>query len=146
MERFRFNPEILTYQKIELSQRQKLFRFLAFMGLALFIAVVILLFRDQFLQSYRAENLTTSQQQITYELGLMNRDLSKYENNLTEVAFNDDHIYRVYFGVEPWSSSIRSAGVGGSRKYDWLQQYKYADLLRQTYMNIDQVILVTEKS
>ncbi|MCD4710328.1 MAG: M23 family metallopeptidase [Bacteroidales bacterium] len=139
MERFRFNPQTLSYQKIELSQRQKFIRFLAFLGLSLSISIAILFFRDQYMQSPRTESLEATQQKITYELNLMNRDLTHYESRLGQVAFNDDNIYRVYFGVQPWSSSIRSVGVGGSRKYSWLQQYKFADLLRQTYLNIDQI-------
>ncbi len=67
----------------------------------------------------------------------MNQDLAQYENRLGLMAFNDDRIYRVYFGVQPWS--IRSVGVGGSRRYDRLQQFKFEDLLKRIYTNIDQV-------
>lgn len=137
MQRFRFDPQTLSYQKIELSQRRKYYRLLAFLGLALSISIGLLLFRDQYLRSPHTQNLEATQQKITYELNLMNRDIASYENRLNQVAFNDDHIYRVYFGVEPWS--IRSVGVGGSQKYSWLQQHKYADLLRNTYLNIDQI-------
>jgi hypothetical protein len=137
MERFRFNPETLSYQKIEISQRQKFMRFLSFLGILLSISFLMLLFRDLHLKSPRTENLEAEQQKITYELKLMNQDLAHYEEVLGQVAFNDDHIYRVYFGVQPWT--IRSVGVGGSQKYSWLQSQKYADLLSATYQNIDQV-------
>ena len=137
MERFRFNPETLSYQKIENSQRQKFMHFLAFLGILLSVSFLMLLFRDLYLKSPRIENLEAEQQKITYELNLMNQDLAYYEEELGQVAFNDDHIYRVYFGVQPWS--IRSVGVGGSPKYSWLQSQKYADLLSRTYQNIDQV-------
>jgi len=137
MERFRFNPETLSYQKIEISQKQKMVRFLAFLGILLSVSFLMLLFRDLHLKSPRIENLEAEQQKITYELNLMNQDLAYYEEILGQVAFNDDHIYRVYFGVQPWS--IRSVGVGGSPKYSRLQSQKYADLLSRTYQNIDQV-------
>ena len=35
--------------------------------------------------------------------------------------------------------AIRSVGVGGSQKYSWLQPQKYANLLEETYLNIDQI-------
>lgn len=139
MERFKYNTQTLSYQKIEPTGKQKLLRFLAFMGLALTMAFGGLIFRDRHLQSPRSERLTAKQQQITYELNLLNRDIQDYENVLRDVAFNDDNIYRVYFEVEPWSSTLRNAGVGGSNKYAWLRQYKYGDLLMQTYMNVDQI-------
>ena len=139
MERFRFNPESLSYQKIEYTGKRKFLRFLTFMGLVLSLSFGFLYLRDSHIRTQRFENLTAAQQQITYELNLMNRDLEQYERKLGLIAFNDDHIYRVYFGVEPLSSTKRSVGVGGSRKYEWLQQYRHADLLRQTYQNVDQI-------
>ncbi len=137
MERFRFNPQTLSYQKIELSQKQKFLRFLAFLGFTLSLSLALLFFRDLYMKSPRTEHLEATQQKITYELGLMNRDLANYEARLDQMAFNDDHIYRVYFEVQPWS--IRSVGVGGSPKYSWLQPQKYEGLLRETYQNIDQI-------
>jgi murein DD-endopeptidase MepM/ murein hydrolase activator NlpD len=137
MDRYSFNPQTLSYHKIESSQRQKFIRFLTFLGLTLSISTAFLFLRDAQFHSPRSQNLAAEQQQITYELTLMNQDLTQYENRLGLMAFNDDHIYRVYFGVQPWS--IRSVGVGGSRRYDWLQQFKFESLLKQTYTNIEQV-------
>jgi len=137
MQRFRFDPQTLSYQKIELSQRRKYYGLLAFLGLSLSIAIGFLLFRDHYLRSLHMENLEATQQNITYELSFINKDIVQYEDRLNRLAFNDDHIYRVYFGVKPWP--IRSVGIGGSQKYTWLQQQKYADLIRETYLNIDQI-------
>ncbi len=139
MERFKFNPRTLSYQKIEPTGKQKFLRFLLFMGLTLSFAFGFLILRDRHLLSPRNERLSATQQQITYELNLLNSDILHYENLLKDVAFNDDHIYRVYFEVDPWPATLRNAGVGGSQRYTWLGQYKYADLLMQTYLNIDQI-------
>ena len=137
MERFSFNPQTLSYQKVEVSQRHKVLRFLAFLGLVLSFSVLALLLRDRHLNSPRSASLKAEQQEITYELNLMNQDLAQYDERLSRMAYNDDHIYRVYFEVEPWS--IRSVGVGGSSRYDWLQQFRYEELLEKTYSSIDQV-------
>ncbi len=137
MDRFSFDAHSLSYQKIKFSQRRKFVRFLTFLGLTFFFSISLLFLRDHQFQSPRTQNLEAEQQNITYELKLMNQDLAQYENRLGLMAFNDDRIYRVYFGVQPWS--IRSVGVGGSRRYDWLQQFKYEDLLKQVYTSIDQV-------
>ena len=137
MERFLFDPETLSYQKIKHPNKRKLLRLLAFTGLVLSISFGMLFFRDTQIRTQRADNLTVAQQQIIYELNLMNRDLGQYERRLQQVAFNDDNIYRVYFGVDPLSSSKRRVGVGGSMKYQWLQKYRHASLLNKTYQNID---------
>jgi murein DD-endopeptidase MepM/ murein hydrolase activator NlpD len=122
-----------------MTGKQKLLRFLAFAGLTLLFSAGFLIIRDSHLKSPRQERLAVKQQQIAYNLGLLNRDLKGYEASLQNLAFNDDHIYRVYFEVEPYSSTMRNAGVGGSNKYTWLGNYRFADLLVQTYMNVDRI-------
>ncbi len=46
MDRFKFNPETLSYQRIQPTGKQKFFRFLLFMGFALLLSVWILILRD----------------------------------------------------------------------------------------------------
>ena len=116
-----------------------MFRFLLFMGLTAFMAAWILVIRDAHLISPRAESLTGEQQQMVYEMELLNRDIDHYENTLQNVAYNDDHIYRVYFEQDPWPATLREAGVGGSQKYSYLQRNQYSNLLIRTYRNIDRI-------
>ncbi len=137
MERFCFDPRTLSYQRVETTGAQKAYRFLTFMGITLLMTVGILFLRDCHVTSPRAERLEGQQQQITYQLGLINRQMQQYEEMLDAVAFNDDHIYRVYFEVEPWSFSKREVGVGGSENYRWLRNYSYPDLLTEAHMNMD---------
>jgi murein DD-endopeptidase MepM/ murein hydrolase activator NlpD len=92
-----------------------------------------------YLNTPRAEKLTAVQEQITYEIELLNSDIQRYEGILREVAFNDDHIYRVYFEVNSWPYTLREAGVGGSNNFAEPGQGKYGDLLTKTYMNLDQI-------
>ncbi|RPI41850.1 MAG: hypothetical protein EHM46_05910, partial [Bacteroidetes bacterium] len=105
----------------------------------LVLAISILLVRDRYFRSPRSERLMMQQEQVTYELELMNRDMRVYESILAGVAFNDDHIYRVYFEVDPWPSTLRNAGVGGSYKVPFLVKKEDSDLLVKSYRNLDQV-------
>lgn len=139
MERFKFNPDTLSYQKIQATGKQKLFRFLTFTGLTLLVGIGFLVLRDRHMNSPRIDRLTLEQQQAISELQLLNRDISHYEYLLHHVAYNDDNIYRVYFEVDPWPATLRNAGVGGSNRYEHLRQQKHADLLINTNRNIDQI-------
>ncbi len=139
MDRFKFNPDTLSFQRIKSSRKQKLFRFLLFMGLTLGSGVWFLLIRDVYLASPRSERLAVEQEQILYKMELMNRDMERHERTLGNVAYNDDHIYRVYFEQDPWPATQRRAGVGGSGKYAGLRNQMHGDLLIRTSQNIDQV-------
>jgi len=139
MDRFKFNPETLSYQRIEPSGRQKFFRFLLFFGLTVLLGSSVLFLRDKHVKSPRSEALTIMQQEIVYEMELMNREVKLYEKALGNIAHNDDEIYRVYFEQDPWPATQRRVGVGGSQKYAFLRNYKHSDLLVRTNLNIDQV-------
>ena len=139
MDRFHFNPETLSYQKIRITGKQKLFRFFLFTGLTLFLGSGILVIRDRHQVSPRSEKLAAHQEKIVYEMELLNRDIGLYENQLQNVAYNDDHIYRVYFEKDPWPPTLRAAGVGGSQKYSYLGQHQHGNLLIRTHMNVDQI-------
>ncbi len=93
--------------------------------------------RDYYAKTPRAESLIAEQQEIVYEMELMNRDAVQLEKSLGNIAHNDDEIYRVYFEQDPWPSTKRMAGVGGSEKYAYLRSYQHADLLIRTNFNID---------
>jgi len=139
MDRFHFDPETLSYQKITVTGRQKLFRFLLFMGLTLLLGTGILALRDQYHASPRSERLLAEQEQLVFNLELFNWDFEQYEMVLRDVAYNDDHIYRVYFEQDPWPATQREVGVGGTYEYDPFMQSQHADLLIRTNLNIDRV-------
>lgn len=139
MAKFLYNPETLSYQKVERKTRYKIYRVLASMALVLGIGFVIILVRDEYFGSARLSDLTEMQNDLAFDLELMNRELSSCESGLKFIARNDDQVFRVYFEVEPWNANVREVGVGGFSKYDWLNNYKYSELLRSTYMNMDRV-------
>jgi len=139
MDRFKFSPETLSYQRIQPTRRQKFFRFLLFTGSAFLVGIFILIIRDAYIETHRYESLSAEQQEIVYEMELMNRDVEQHEKALANIAHNDDEIYRVYFEQDPWPATQRAAGVGGSQKYAYLKNYKHSDLLIKTYRSIDQV-------
>ena len=137
MERFYFNSETLQYNRITFTRRRKLIRFLISTGLVAGISFGILIFNDTYLYTPKLNRLMVEQQQLSYELNLLNQDISNYESELNNIAFTDDYIYRVFFEVEPWPASLRNAGVGGSYKYRELMSYKYADRLVNAHLALD---------
>ena len=77
------------------------------------------------------------QEQLSYDMKLLNLDIYNYEAQLENIAFTDNYIYRVFFEVDPWPSSLREAGVGGSNRYEELNGHKFSDLLIQSHLEMD---------
>ncbi len=139
MAKYFFNPETLEYQKVEISAKQKFFSFLRFSTVVILFLVVTLYITSELMQSPKLNRLQGDQQRLAYEIELLNRDIVQYDKVLDDIEYNDDHLYRVYFEVEPVPSTKRDAGVGGSNKYRDLFNDPYADLLVPTFMNIDKI-------
>ena len=137
MDTFYFNPETLEYRKTENTGRHRFFRFLSFTGLVLLFFFVILFLNDQYFNTPKLTRLLGEQEQLSYELQLINQSICRYEKILDNIAFNDDHIYRVFFEVEPWSASLRSAGAGGANEYQEFMNYRFGNIVISTYLNID---------
>ena len=137
MDKFYFNPETLQYKKVEITGKHRLYRFLLFMVLVVLLFMGLLRFNDRYLATPKLNRFLAEQQQLSYELNLLNKDIYRYETILENIAFSDDYIYRVFFEVDPWPTTLRNAGVGGSYKYQELKNNKFSDLLIRTYVNMD---------
>ncbi|MFZ5942360.1 MAG: M23 family metallopeptidase [Bacteroidota bacterium] len=137
MERFFFDHNTLQYQKVELSGKQKLTRFLYFMIPSVIVAAGIMLYADSNFESSKLTRLLATQQDLTYEIGLVEQDVRQYDKMLEDIRYNDDQIYRVYFEVDPLPATVRDAGSGGNVRYTDLQNSKFSGLLIPTFRDID---------
>ena len=67
----------------------------------------------------------------------LNVKFDSISNMLTDVQDRDDNCYRVYSQISPLPPSIRRAGFGGSNNYEYLDGYKYSDLLIESNLKSD---------
>lgn len=139
MAKFHFNPDTLQYEKVESTTAERWGSFLKFTLLVVLFFVVVLKVSEDIVQSPKLVKLTAERNQLTYELQLLNRDLELYREHLDRIAYNDDHLYRVFFEVDPIPSTKREAGTGGTQQYRKFRNKPNSDLLVEANMNLDYV-------
>ncbi len=139
MEKFYFNTTTLQYEKIESSRNLRTLNFLKFTFLVVILGIVVFRISEDIIQSPKLKNLIAERQQLSYELELLNRSVLSYNSILERIAHNDDHLYRVFFEVEPVPFTKREAGTGGSQRYSELKSLPEPDLLVAAYSNIDKI-------
>lgn len=138
MANYVFNPKTLCYEKVETSRNKKAVNFLKFSFLIIgFAATFFILFQD-YAYTPGLKEITAERQEIIYEIDLLNRDIINSTNTLKSVEYNDDHLYRAFFEVDPLPAPQREAGIGGVLRYQSIRNYPQADLLINTYLNLDQ--------
>jgi murein DD-endopeptidase MepM/ murein hydrolase activator NlpD len=148
--KYRFNPETLTYEKDNRNFYNKILRsFLpkfiiaAVLGILMFYAFTTTIFspEDLFI-SEKNENL-----KLKYEL--LNKELDYTVNALENLQHRDDDIYRTIFQADPIPATRRKAGFGGVDRYGRFKNYQNSELLINTSQKTDilsKVMLVQSES
>lgn len=139
MAKYYFNNETLHYEQIEISFKEKLISFAKFSFLVIAFSMLLFKISEDVVQSPKLKNMIADRQELHYEIELLNRDFVNYKDDLKQIAYNDDHLYRVFFEVDPIPETKRAAGIGGSRRYEQLENKPYSDLLETTFFNIDEI-------
>lgn len=134
--KYKFNSETLLFEKVKYSFRQQVIRLLPFASVTIFLGLIILFFGYDYLESPKLNKLKEQQSETLLKLKLMKTELGGYEEILSDIEYNDDHIYRTYFEVDPLPSSLRNAGSGGF-KDDVFSDTKHSLLIQTINSQLD---------
>lgn len=143
--KYQFNQETLSYDKIELTIKEKMLRALVvlaafFSTVALITFIVFSYFIDSasYIKYQKEKRLLLSQ----YEQ--VNDQLDELNAVIVSLQQRDDSIYRLALNAEPLPTEIRTAGIGGSDKYANLRQLDNAEIVVQTAERIDRMQRMVE--
>ncbi len=135
--KYKFNPETLTYQRIEKTLKSKLLRFFYSLLSAVFFAIVGIVIYTMFFDSPKEKILKRENRILLFQYQELNKKMSEIENILAELQYRDDNIYRTIFEVEPIPDNVRKGGIGGAKRYEELENLQHAELIINTAKKID---------
>ena len=135
--KYRFNPETLTYEKVDKKLRHKLLKFLGLMFVVLVLAggISAILFFN--FETPEVKSLKREKQEILAQYNVLNDKLNQVENVLDEIQVRDDNIYRVIFDSDPIPDAVRKAGFGGTDNYEELESFDDNELVLNTTKKLD---------
>ena len=146
---YRFNPETLSYDRIHVSVKKKLWSLVVKFFSSLSLALVIFLIVSAIVDSPKEKALKREKEEILAQYHILNNELERMDEVLKNLETRDDNIYRVIFETEPIPSTIRRAGSGGVDQYEHLKHLDNSDLIIGTAKKIDELskaIFVQSKS
>jgi len=135
--RYRFNAHTLSYDKIVISFKTRLKRFLALSSTTLLTSILIAFGILQFYESPRMRSLHKENERLLTQYEMMYKDLNTIEKVLDEMEQRDNNLYRVIFESDPIPSTIRRAGFGGVNRYSKLESFDNSELVIKTAEKID---------
>jgi murein DD-endopeptidase MepM/ murein hydrolase activator NlpD len=134
---YRFNPETLSYDKVDRSFKRLLRKTGGYLATSVVIAIAFSIF---FLKLYESPKLAEAKREnrkLLSQFNLLNKDLDKMSEVLEEIQHRDDNIYRVIFEAEPIPPTVRKAGFGGVNSYSHLESLTNAELTINTTRKLD---------
>ena len=137
--KYKFNSESLRFDKIQLSFRVKIFRFLSYFLASVFLAIGYYVIFTLFFYSPKEKVLQRELNQMTLQYEIMQKKLGRMDNVLSDLEETDDNIYRTIFEVEPIPGSIREAGMGGINRYSELEGFGNDEIVIETAKALDKI-------
>lgn len=141
--KYRFNPDTLSYERIDTSIKERFSKLLAYLSSSLALALVIVVVFVNLYETPRSKMLKMENQRLLTQYELLQKDMGKIEDVLDEIQQRDDNIYRVIFESEPIPSTVRKAGFGGSNKYSELENMSNSELVIETSRKMDIILKQT---
>ena len=137
--KYKYNPESLSYDRIQVTFRTRFLVFLSYLSILVFFAVVLNVGYSTFFDTPKEKVLKRENNQLQLQYVTLNQEISKLERVLQDIEKRDDNIYRAIFNADPIPSTIRDAGFGGVNRYKGLEGYDNSNLIIKTAKRLDQL-------
>ena len=147
--KYYYNPETLSYQKLEKTTKDRVRSVLLFLSASGLFAILMLFAIFTFFDSPKEKQLKRELEQMTFQFELLNDRMDQVQVVMDDIQERDDHIYRVIFETDPIPASIRKSGFGGVNRYKKLEGYQNSKLIVETTKKIDQLskqVVIQSKS
>ena len=147
--KYYYNPETLSYQKLEKTTKDRVRSVLLFLSASGLFAILMLFAIFTFFDSPKEKQLKRELEQMTFQFELLNDRMDQVQVVMDDIQERDDHIYRVIFETDPIPASIRKSGFGGVNRYKKLEGYQNSILIIETTKKIDQLskqVVIQSKS
>lgn len=136
--KFKYNPETLSYEEVELTWKDKLRRVSYHTISAVVFALVVLVAAYPFILSKGVKKAEKENELTRDELAKFSEVVDQSLVVLDEIQERDDKIYRSIFETDPYPKSKRELGTGGNpHKYDKYKTMDYGDVLEDIAKKIE---------
>jgi murein DD-endopeptidase MepM/ murein hydrolase activator NlpD len=137
--KYKFNTKSLTYEKVTVPIRKRVWQVLSYLATGLFFATITIILAFKYLNSPKEKQLRRENEVISLQYELLNNRMTEVAEVLDDIQERDNNIYRTIFEAEPIPATIRKAGFGGVDRYKELQGYNNSDLMIETSKRMDRI-------
>lgn len=138
-QQFKYNPETLTYEKVNVSIGRRILRVVLVSAPSILLGLVLALFFTRRIDSPKEKELKANIEKQEIELERLHKGMRLVNDVLDDVEERDENLYRNVLYADKFPKELRRMGAGGSDKYAYLKGLKSDSLLILTSMGLDQL-------
>jgi len=116
--KYYYDTETCKYERIKTTTSDIILNALGIFSLTLAMAAGILLISSSYFESPKELILKNEVKEMEFYYENLTQEVNKLQQQLENMAYRDDNIYRVVLGAEPIDKSIREGGIGGIDRYE----------------------------
>lgn len=137
--KYYYDPETLSYRKIEQKPGRKLkvtllFILSSFLFAFLFLFIVL---QTDWFKTPQELALQRELENMKLRYKSLNDRLAQLEEVAKSIEDRDNNLYRVYFELDPIPDAQRRSGFGGINRYRNLEGYQNSEMIVNTARKID---------
>lgn len=137
--KFHFNPETLTYERIDNSWSHWLKKIGTHSMTGVLLGGVFFFIYLYTVESPGEKTLRKENYRILAQYQLLSKQLDRQQEVLADLQQRDDNLYRVVFQADPIPFSIRRGGYGGTDRYEKLKEMTNSELVVSTTKKLDEL-------
>lgn len=135
--KYRYNPDTLSYEQVKHGWMYHIVRTLIYGMPSLAVGIVLATIYIARVDSPTEKRLLREVAFYKQQFERVQEDMTLFNQVLDEISNRERNIYRVALGAPDMPESIRSMGVGGTKRYMELEGYSYSELVKRTRSGID---------
>ena len=137
-EKFVYNIHTLTYEKVVIPLKTRIWQAFGFFSVVLVTAVGLLSILYTYFPSPREKELISTIDQMKNKYAQLDEKLGVMSKVLDNIHERDSYVHRAVFGMDPIDQDIWTAGVGGHEAHPELAVFKYgSEAIRSTIEKMD---------
>jgi len=123
-EKFIFNPNTLSYEKLESSIRKKVFKVFGLGSSAIVSGFLFFMLAGNFFPSPKEQALLRELDQMKFQFNQLNEQVDHMASVLSDLQYKDANVHRLVFGIDPIDSTMWNSGIGGHDVYQNITPFK----------------------
>lgn len=137
-EKFVYNIQTLTYEKVVIPIKTRIWQAFGFFSVVLVSAVALLTVLYTYFPSPREKELLREIDQMGYKYDQLNQQLDLMSKVLHNIQDRDANVHRAVFGMDPIDQAIWESGVGGHNAHPELSAFEYSgETIEETLNKMD---------